>query len=211
MSWVTGARRDFPASLQIQGDSEAYVEFTTEPTPQSFGKKKNRQGEEVDDIRVRARVTYLKGTAWSKKGKDNALPAKMGEEYTLWIGATLKGAILDLFEYKEGPAPEIVGTQIKVWRGEVGSGGHKVYCAALLDENLNVSEKEEVPGLTDEEFIESLAKAIRKLENIDKPTWYKFCVDKGAKTPEEAERITNLMAEQNILTVESTKIVAVKE
>ncbi len=208
-SWVTGARRtDFPASLKIQGDVKAQVEIIEEPATQNFGKKTLRDGTEVDDIRARVKVTYLGGSARSKRRDEPELPARIGDEYTLWLGATLKGAILKGLNYKDGPAPVLVGTKWNVWRGDIGQGGHRVYEAELLEGEYVPTTPEEAVKVDEEQLQMQLKDVIDKLGSIDKPTWYGFCKNKGAENP---EAFTEVMAEAGYLKIESTKISKVDE
>jgi hypothetical protein len=205
MSWTTGARRDYPASLQIQGDTHAFVEFVSEPSEQNFGKKKNRDDEEIDDIRIKATVKYLGGDARTKKGKEDSLPAVKGNEYTLWIAATLRGKFLDILNYKDGAvAPKLVGTKWKIWRGEVGTGGHRVYEAELQPATLSPTD---VKTPDDSAILLQLKKSLEAVGAIDKETWYKFCKEKGAA---DGEAITAKMAELGYAKIESTKILPVK-
>ena len=62
---------------------------------------------------------------------------------------------------------------------------------------------EEAAKVDAEELQMQLKDVIDKLGNIDKPTWYGFCKDKGAEDP---EALTEAMAEAGCLKIESTKI-----
>lgn len=203
-SWVTGAKRDdFPASLKIQGDMTARVEIIEEPATQSFGKKTTKKGEEIDDVRARVKVIYLGGSARSKRSDEPELPARIGDEYTLWLGATLKRAILDGLKYEDGPAPSLVKTKWNIRRGEPGYGGQKVYEAELLEGDYVPPSPGEAAKVDKEELQMQLKDVIDKLGSIDKPTWYSFCKDRGAEDP---EALTEAMAEVGYLKIESTKI-----
>ncbi len=203
-SWVTGAKReDYPASLKIQGDMTARVKIIEEPASQSFGKKTTRKGEEIDDIRARVKVVYLGGSARSKRTDEPELPARVGDEYTLWLGATLKRAILNGLNYEDGPAPSLVETKWNIWRGDPGYGGQKVYEAELLEGDYVPQTPEEATKVDEEQLQVQLKDVIDKLGSIDKPTWYGFCKEKGAEDP---ETLTEAMAEAGYLKIESTKI-----
>lgn len=206
MSWVTGARRDYPANLSIVDDAIAYVEFLSEPASQTFGKKKLKDGTEADDVRVRARVTYLGGSARSKKKGEDSLPAKMGEEYTLWIGTTLKGKILDCMAYEDGPPPTMVGTKFKVWRSQERHGGHRLYDAELLSSDFSF-DPTEVKAMAEDGLMVTLKESIDKLESLELNAWHTYCEQKGAAN---GEAITKKMAEQGMLTLESTKVVKIE-
>jgi len=200
MSWVQGARRDYPASLQIKDDKTAQVRFNAEPDVQNFGTKENRKGETVQDDRTYARVTYLGGTARTKKG-GVVLPAKVGEEYTLWIGSTLKGKILEGMKYTTGPPPKMVGTEWNIWRGEEGQGGQRVYDAIPLGEPI--------PEVTVDEdgLMATLKLSIEKLGDIDHPTWYSFVKEQiKSDSIDEAKAFTERMADAGLLKVTPTKI-----
>lgn len=204
MSWTQGARTDFAPSLKIEGDAHAYVEFLQEPTQTNFGKKQNRKGDEVDDIRIKAQVTYYGGDARSKKGKEDSLPAVKGNEYTLWIATTLRRKFLDILKWKEGqPAPNLMGTKWKIWRGEIGTGGHRVYEAELQPATLSLKDVK----VDDTGLVLTLKKSLEAVGPIDKDTWYKFAKEKGAT---DAEAITAKMAELGYAKVESTKVSPVK-
>ena len=135
MSWIDGAQRNYLSSLNIRDAMVAHVEIMEEPQTQNFGEKEvTRNGivQKVPDNRVRARVTYLGGSAMVK-GESSFSPAVVGTEYTLWIGKTLAGKFLEGTDYKEGAdAPLMTGTKWKVYRGEYGRGGHRVYEAERL-------------------------------------------------------------------------------
>jgi len=181
----------------------AQVEIIEEPATQNFGRKTLRDGTEVDDIRARVRVTYLGGSARSKRRDEPELPARIGDEYTLWLGATLKGAILDGLGYKDGPAPPLKGSKWNVRRGDIGQGGHRVYEAELLEGDYTPPTPEEAAKVDEEQLQMQLKDVIDKLGSIDKPTWYGFCKDKGVEDP---EALTEAMAEAGYLEIESTKI-----
>jgi len=201
MSWVQGARRDYPASLSITGDQTAQVRFNGEPQIHNFGTKKNRKDEEVQDDRTYARVTYLGGTARSKKG-GVVLPAKAGEEYTLWIGSTLKGSLLEGMNYTSGAPPSMEGTEWNVWRGDEATGGHRVYEALPLGEPI----PEKAP-VDHNEAMESLKLSIEKLGDIDHATWYAFVKEQiECDTEEEAKAFTEKMVKAGLLKVTPTKI-----
>ena len=200
MSWAKGARRDYPASLTIVDDQTAKVRFTAEPEIQNFGTKENYKGEEVPDERTRARVTYLGGTARSKKG-GVVLPAKVGEEYTLWMGSTIRGAILEALNYSSGAPPELVGTEWNVWRGEKGRSGQRVYEALPLGEPIPVVE------IDDDEAMAQLKLSIEKLGDIDHATWYAFVKEQiKADSEEEAKAFTQKMEDAGLLKVTPTKV-----
>lgn len=182
---------------------KAQVEIIEEPVTQLFGKKTLRDGREVDDIRARVKVIYLGGSARSKRRDEPELPARIGDEYTLWLGATLKGAILDGLNYKDGPAPPLKGSKWNVWRGDAGRGGQRIYEAELLEGDYTPPTPEEAAKADDEQLKIQLKDVIDKLGSIDKPTWYGFCKDKGS---EEPEALTEAMAEAGYLKIESTKI-----
>jgi len=210
MSWITGAKRTYLPSLQIQGDAFAVVEFLEEPVPQNFGTKKVTRDKieiEVPDIRVRAKVRYLSGTCRSKQSKQDSLPAKAGNEYTLWIGSVLSGKILDALNWNDSnSAPELIGTQWRVWRGAVGSFGRRVYETEIVSVEGYEPPAPPTPEDQDALLIDSLKKAIIRLADIDTVTWYNFCKEKGAKDEADAIRITKLMEEQGIVRIEATQI-----
>jgi hypothetical protein len=220
MSWTKGVREDYAPSLKIEGDINATVEFLDEPTSVDFGKKQDRKGNEVDDNRIKANVKYIGGDARSKKGKEDSLPAVVGGEYTLWVATTLRMKILALLKWREGqPAPALKGTQWKIWRGEIGTGGHRVYEAELKSAapiSTVSAPNEAKPASTastptevkdDAPMMAQLKKSLDAIGPVDKDTWYKFCTEKGAAN---GEAITAKMAENNLCKIESTKIVPVK-
>ncbi len=210
-SWVTGAKReDFPASLKIQGDMKAQVEIVEEPATQSFGQKKKSKdsAELIDDIRARVKVIYLGGSARSKRTNEPELPARIGDEYTLWLGSTLKRAILDGMNYKDGPAPSLIGTKWNVRRGEPGYGGQRVYEADLLEGDYIPQSSEEAAKVDEEQLQLELKEVIDTLGSIEKQTWYNYCKEKGAEDP---ETFTEAMAEAGYIKIESTKITKVDE
>ena len=214
MSWVTGARRDYPPSIVIQGEMTAQIEFIKEPTQRkSMRKQKDKESgieREVEVIQTLTRITYLGGTARSKRKGEDTLPAKVGEEYTIWMGKTLLGAILDALDYKEGdPDPPLVGTKWKVWRGEKTFGGNRTYEAELLNADFVPTP----PSAEDQDeiILISLIDSMKKLGNIDKATWYDFCLDKGAKDNDDAIRLTDILSLRGQVTVESDQIVYIKQ
>jgi len=231
MSWTDGATRNFLSSLTIREDMVAHVEFIEEPETQSFGTKKNRKGDEVPDIRVRAKVTYLDGSAMYKEDK-SFLKAQKGENYTLWIGSTLSGSFLDAFGWSRGDAvPAMVGTKWKVFRGDYGQGGHRVYEAELLsgdyspistpEVKINKPEPKPTPKpaptpapeapaekveITDATYTE-LAEAVSKLGDIDKDTWAVFCKSKGVPL-NQVDEVTETMISKGMLYADATKVSA---
>jgi hypothetical protein len=184
----------------------AHVRFVGEPKSRKFGTKQARDGSEIDDIRYFATVEYLGGTARSKSRDGPVLPAKKGKEFTLWMGSTLKGAILDGIGWQDGdPDPILKNTTWKIWRGETGTGGHRVYEALLYEGD----EPEDTPLPSDDEAtIELLKEAIMELEEIDIEPWYDFCETSGA---EDGEAITKKMVEMGIVELTDTMVKAVVE
>lgn len=209
-SWITGARRaNFPPNLKIYGDLTAQVEILEEPVTQNFGKKSLRDGTEVDDDRARCRVTYLAGTGRSKRRDEPELPAKIGDEYTLWLASTLKGAMLDHLGWVSGsPPPIITGTKWNIWRGEAGQGGQRIYECDLMSGDYVAPDPSEIAKMDEDQLMLQLKDVIDKLGSIDKTAWYSFARDKGAEDP---EAVTQKMAEAGYLTIESTKITAIAE
>jgi hypothetical protein len=212
MSWTKGVREDYAPSLKIEGDVKASVEFLDEPISVDFGKKQDRKGNEVDDNRIKANVKYLGGDARSKKGKEDSLPAVIGSEYTLWVATTLRMKILAILKWREGqPAPNLKGTQWKVWRGEIGTGGHRVYEAELISaasvSTPNVAKPASTEVKDDAPMMAQLKGSLDAIGPVDKDTWYKFCTEKGVAN---GEAITLKMAEKGLCKIESTKIVPVK-
>jgi hypothetical protein len=214
MSWVTGARRDYPPNLVIQDKMIAQIEFIKEPTQRkTMRKRKDKEtGEEVEVevTQTLCQIKYLGGSARSKRKGEDTLPAKMDETYTLWMGKTLLGAILDALDYKEGDDdPQLIGTKWKVWRGEVVFGGNRSYEAELLNPDFvpTPPTKED----EDEMVLAALLESMERIGDIDKPTWYDFCLDKGAKDEADAIRLTEILASRGQVRVESTQIVYTAE
>ena len=191
----------------IQDDATAYVDFIAEPVPQTFGKKKLRDGSEVDDIRVRARVTYLGGSARSKKKGEDSLPARAGDEYTLWISSTLKGRILDEMGYNDGPPPDMLGVKFKIWRSQERQGGNRIYDCERLADDFSFSPTE-LKVAAEEGLMVTLRDAINQLESFELEGWYTYCEQKGAA---DGKAITKKMADAGMLILESTKVVAIEE
>ena len=215
MSWVDGARRDFLPSLTIRDDMIGHVEFLEEPETQNFGKKKNRKGDEIDDIRVKAKVKYLGGSAMYKE-ENSFYPAKVNEEYTLWMSATMSGAMLNILGWKKGqPIPLMKNTSWKIWRGEYGRGGHRTYEAEILSGEYKPSptpdpaKKEEKPiaveYVASEKTLNELADAIKKLGEIDRATWAVFAQSKGVPA-EKVDKTTSLMVEKGLIYANSIKV-----
>ena len=214
MSWVDGARRDFLSSLTIRDDMIGHVEFLEEPDTQNFGKKKNRKGEEIDDIRVKAKVKYLGGSAMYKE-ENSFYPAKVNEEYTLWMSATMSGAMLDILGWKKGgPIPLMKNTSWKIWRGEYGRGGHRTYEAEILSgeykpvpapDPVKKEEKLPVEYVPNENTLNELADAIKKLGEIDKATWAVFVQSKGVPT-DKVDEITSTLVEKGLIYANSIKV-----
>ena len=213
MSWVNKARRNFLPSLTIRESMIGIVEFLGEPESQSFGKKKNLKGEEVDDNRIRASVKYIGGSAMYKE-ENSFYPAKVGEEYALWMGATLSGAILDILGWQTGnPVPLMAGTKWKIWRGEYGKGGNRIYEAELISGDFTpVSTPEpekakpsEAPYTATDETQNELADAIKKLGEIDRATWAVFAQSKGVPA-EKVDEVTKLMVDKGLIFANAIKV-----
>lgn len=208
MSWIDQRSRNYLPSLQVRGDMTAIVEFISEPTTQNFGKKTTRKGDEVDDVRVRAKVKYIGGSATYIEEKV-AYSAKTGEEYTLWIGSTLSAAFLEQLGWKENdPTPLMTGTRWKVWRGEYGRGGHRIYEAELLsgefkpvpapDPSKPEPEPEPEEFKITDEFLEEQSNSVKKLGEIDKETWSVFLQSKGVPS-DQVESVTDKMVKKELL------------
>ena len=223
-SWINGATRNFLSSLTIREDMVAHVEFIEEPEQQNFGTKENRKKEIIPDIRVRAKVTYLDGSAMYKEDKA-FIKAEKGEDYTLWIGATLSGAFLDALAYKQGdPAPTMIGTKWKIFRGDYGQGGHRTYEAELLSGEykpvISIQKekpKVEKPTVTkeakkeevviDDKIHKELADAVVKLGDIEKDTWAVFCKSKGVPL-DQVDAVTQAMCDKGLIFADATKVSA---
>lgn len=216
MSWVKQARRDFLPDLQIKNEYVAYVKFLKEPETLDKGEKLNQKGEKVKDIRIHAEVEYLGGSARAKKGKEkeDSFSAVVGEKYTLWIGATLGGKLLELLDFKGGDvAPPLVGTMWKIWRSEKTQGGNRLYDAELLKkapttEEVTLAVKTlAIPKTTDDDVVKLIATdAIKKLDTIDRATWLKYLIDKGAGTEVKALEITMKLQTEGVLTISETQV-----
>ena len=213
MSWVDKARRNFLPSLTIRESMIGIIEFTGEPESQNFGKKKNTKNEEVDDIRLRANVKYIGGSAMYKE--DNSFyPAKVGEEYALWMAATLSGAILNVLGWKKGdPVPLMTGTKWKIWRGEYTKGGQRSYDAELISGDftpVQTPEPEkakpvEGPYTASNETQTELADAIKKLGEIDRATWSVFAQSKGVPA-DKVDEVTQLMVDKGLIFANAMKV-----
>jgi hypothetical protein len=214
MSWVKQARRDFLPDLQIRNEVVAYVKFLKEPETWDKGEKTNLKGEKVKDIRVHADVEYLGGSARARKGKEDSFPSVVGEKYTLWIGGTLGGKLLELLNFKGGDvAPPLVGTMWKIWRSEKTQGGNRLYDAELLKKSPTTEEVVlavktlAIPKTTDEDVVKLIATdAIKKLDTIDRATWLKYLIDKGAGTEAKALDITMKLQTEGVLTISETQV-----
>ena len=213
--WVNHRTRNYLPSLKIQGDMTAIIEFLSEPQTQNFGKKTNRKGDEVDDVRVRAKVKYIGGSAAYIEEKIQ-YSAKIGEEYTLWISNTLSSAFLGALGWEENdPVPLMEGSRWKIWRGEFGRGGHRVYEAELISGEFKPAPTPEPskpePKPEPEEFkatdelYKELADAIAKLVEIDVDTWSVFLQSKGVPV-EQVETITAQMIEKGLLYKDASKV-----
>ena len=221
MSWIKQARRDYLASIIIKDETIAYIEFVGEPQTRTHGKKQLRSGEEVDDIRVFAKVKYLGGTARAKSGKEDSYPAVAGDEYTLWMSSTLNGKILDVLGWESGDPPPLMGKKFKIWRSEERRGGNRIYDCELLSSDFvyNAKTKSSTPTISKEEpkkvskpsvgddaLIGTLTEKLKTIGELDKDTWYVFVINKGAKDQSDAERITNLMSEKGLISVSETTV-----
>jgi hypothetical protein len=186
-------------SLQIQGDMQATVKFNKEPRSRIQGEKTLRDGTVVPDVRRFVSVTYLSGTARSKRTGEDALPAVVGQEYTLWLGSTLLSAILEIMGHEEGDdAPVMTDTIWRIWRGDTGFGGHRVYEAEKLDS------LEDVPEVDPEEGLMLMLKdTILKIGELPKKDWYSYCADKGV---EDAEAFTEKMEKAGYLTTDTLMV-----
>lgn len=225
MSWIKQARRDYLASLIIKDDMIAYVEFSGEPQTRTQGKKQLRSGEEVDDVRVFAKIKYIGGSARAKQGKEDSYPAVQGDEYTLWMSSTLNGRILDVLGYESGDPPPLMGKKFKIWRSEERRGGNRIYECELLSNDFTFdksssssnilketkkveAKKATKPSVGDDSLINTLTEKIKLLDEIDKDTWYVFVINKGAKDQTDAERITNIMKEKGLIDITATSVKA---
>jgi len=212
MSWTKGARRDYPPNLKITDDNHAIVVFLSEPKTRSFGKKKTRRGEEVDDIRTFAQVRYLEGTARAKVGSEDSYPAVAGEEYTLWMSTTLTGKILEVLNWQEGqPDPLLSGSKWKIWRSQERRGGNRIYDAELLagTKAIETSQTTVTPPSPKPDKAEDLdgialqlAGSLKNIKKVDLATWKNYCNTRGV----DADKITKRMVELQLVTVDSTHI-----
>ena len=217
MSWVDGARTEYPANLKITGDLWGKVKILAEPQSRSFGKKKNRKGEEIDDIRYFTQVEYLDGNARGKEGSEDSFPAAPGETYTLWISATLSGAMLEALDWNRGdPAPIMTDTRWKVYRSEETRGGNRLYSAELLSTPPQTSTSKKIPEETpkeptpsetpvkdiDDAEITALANSLKIIKELDLTTWEQYCQNANI----DMEAATKRMVELGLVETDSLKI-----
>jgi len=197
MSWIKGAKTDFPESLKIQDDMVAYLKFVGEP--ESWEKAE-------DDIRYHAKVEYLGGSAVAFSKDKDPHAAEKNEIYTLWLPKTLLGAILNEFGWREGkPAPSLDGSRWKVWRTEEKRGSNRLYGASKM-EGEDIANDEiltTVQRLKNGDILQTL----KALSKLDHETWKTFLEGKDVPNPEEVtEKMLELgyirKDEKNIYPVE---------
>jgi hypothetical protein len=193
MAWTTGATGAFPENLKIQGDMVAYVKMVAEPEVWE---------KDEDDKRPHIKCEYLGGDAVAAAKEIEAHPAEVGEIYTLWMGKTLSGAILQALGWREGrAAPSIEGTAWKIWRTTEMVGGNRLYAASKMEgEDI---QSDAAANLAKKLEAGSLMKTLRTLTKLDHETWKTFLAGEGVVDPDAA---TAQMVELGYITTDDKNV-----